>query len=199
MTAQISDLFKYKGCQFQLVAFSDCEPFDPKAFGYRPVMASTACYRGYVCEYKVDNDSLLLNALRISHQENDLPVSQKKRPPDLNGVKASVSEQSFFGRWVFQDLNMPLNYSGGLILGQGFIKALYVHMGFHPAWKYEEVHELVFESGKLVSESDLSRQMLEARERMELESSGESKMKPSKEEIAAWVNEYFKRDYTRKS
>ena len=39
-------------------------------------------------------------------------------------------------------------------------------MGFHPAWKYEEVHELVFESGILESESDLSSRMAEIRDKV---------------------------------
>lgn len=29
-------------------------------------------------------------------------------------------------------------------------------MGFHPAWKYREVHQLEFNQGRLVSEKDIS-------------------------------------------
>ena len=38
---------------------------------------------------------------------------------------------------------------------EGFIDALYVHMGFHPAWKFEHVEELIFE-GK-VDESEVGK------------------------------------------
>ncbi len=196
MTAQASDIVAYNDGKFNLVAYSDGEPFDPKSHGYRPVMASTACYRGYLCEYKIQSGILLLDKLRISHQENDLPVSQKKQPPNLNGSAASVSKQSFIGRWLFEDVNLALEYTGGLIVAQGFIRSLYVHMGFHPAWKYEKVHELVFESGKLKSESDLSGKMVEVREKIKSETIEKGK-NPSRNEIEAWIDECFNRDYKR--
>ena len=60
MTAQASDQVIYRDQGFMLCAFSNSEPFNPSAHGYRPVMASTACYRGYVCEYEVRNSSLQL-------------------------------------------------------------------------------------------------------------------------------------------
>jgi hypothetical protein len=196
MTAQASDIVIYNGDQLHMCAYSDGEPFDPKKYGYRPVMASTACWRGYLSEYKIENKQLYLDKLHISHQENDLPASQNKQPPNLNGSVASVSKQSFIGRWLFKDVNLPLEYTGGLIVAQGFIRSLYVHMGFHPAWKYEEVHELVFESGKLKSESDLSRTMVEVREKIESETTNEGE-KPSRKEIEAWIDECFRRDYKR--
>lgn len=197
MTAQVSDIVVYKESEFSLVAFSDGEPFDPRENGYRPVMASTACYRGYVSKYAITEGTLVLSELRISHQEDDLPVSQKKLPPNLNEVVASKSEQTFFGRWLFQDVRLPLQYTGGIVIAKGFIRELYVHMGFHPAWKYEEVYELVFESGKLVSESNLSDRMREVRERARKESECKS-VKQSREEVEVWVHECFRRDYRRK-
>jgi hypothetical protein len=196
MTAQASDIITYRSSQFHLAAYSAGEPFDPKNYGYRPVMASTACYRGYICEYKVDSGTLLLDNLRISHQGNDLPVSQNKQPPNLNGIVASLSEHRFFGRWLFLDVNLPLEYTGGLVVAKGFIKSLYVHMGFHPAWKYEEVHELIFESGELISESDLSKRMVEVRNKIELETTAKAE-KPSRKEIESWINECFRREYKR--
>ena len=44
-------------------------------------------------------------------------------------------------------------------LADGFIQNLYVHMGFHPAWKYREVHELLFEDGRLLHAQDRSAAM----------------------------------------
>lgn len=109
---------------------------------------------------------------------------------------ASISEQRFIGRWLFEDVKLPLEYSGGLIVAQGFITSLYVHMAFHPAWQYEEVHELVFESGKLKSESDLSIRMVEVRDKIESEAIKKGK-KPSINEIEARIDKCFRRDYTK--
>ena len=74
--------------------------------GYKPVMASTACWRVYLCEYKVENGKLLLDKLHISHQESDPSALQKKQPPNLNGSIASVSRTSLIGRWLFEDVGL---------------------------------------------------------------------------------------------
>ena len=52
-----------------------------------------------------------------------------------------------------------MGFTGGLLVGKGFISRLYVHMGFHPAWKYETVHESTFCGGKLSERRDLSEAM----------------------------------------
>jgi hypothetical protein len=196
VTAQASDIVIYKGGQFNLAAYSNGEPFDPSKHGYKPVMASTACWRGYLCKYKIENGRLLLDKLHINHQESNLPVSKKEQPPNLNSSVASVSKQSFLGLWLFEDVNLPLDYSGGLIVARGFIRSLYVHMGFQPIWKYEVVHELIFNSGELQTESDLSSRMAEIREKTESETT-ENGEKPSRKEIDMWINESFRRDYKR--
>src|SRR5690606_3855616 len=195
MTAQVSDSVVYKDQEYSLVAFSDGEPFDPSVHGYRPEMASTACYRGYLAGYEVTDGALFLGSLRISHQDSDLPESQNKRPPPLNGVEAELSETSYAGKWSFQNIGLPLAYSGGLVVAKGFISSLYVHMGFHPAWKYEEVHELIFERGKLISACELSSKVAEIRER--LSSEEESSDEFSWARFDEWVKECFRRDYHR--
>ena len=197
MTAQVSDVVKYRGEEMSLVAFSAGEPFAPTEHGYRPVMASTACYRGYVCEYEVAGDQLLLSKLNISHQGGNVPASARLRPPALNGVEAETSKSSHFGHWVFKQIDLPLSYTGGLIVARGFIRPLYVHMGFHPAWKYEEVHELLFDSGTLVGEGNQSERMAELRARMTAGQASRGEL--SSGEVATWIAESFSRDYTRRN
>jgi hypothetical protein len=68
MTAQAPDIVIHNNDHLYLVAYSDYEPFNPVEFGYRPVMASTACWRGYLNEYKIENGQLLLEKLHINHQ-----------------------------------------------------------------------------------------------------------------------------------
>jgi hypothetical protein len=50
-------------------------------------------------------------------------------------------------------------FTGGLLLGAGFIRELYVHMGHQPAWKYTEVLELTFDDGRLTLVHDRSELM----------------------------------------
>ncbi len=115
MTAQASDIVLLKGEQYNLVAYSTGLPFNPVEYGYKPVAASSACWRGFLCEYKIETGVFLLDKLHINHQETDIPVSQKKQPHDLHGSIASVSKTSFIGRWLFENVAMPVEYSGGLI------------------------------------------------------------------------------------
>ena len=50
-----------------------------------------------------------------------------------------------------------------VLLADGFLHELHVHMGFHPAWKYERVVELIFEAGILRRAIDQSQRMAEIR------------------------------------
>jgi hypothetical protein len=196
MTAQVSDIVSYGGSQLHLAAYSNGEPFDPVKYGYKPVMASTACWRGYLCEYKIENQQLYLDKLHINHQESDTPFSQAKPPPKLNGSDASIAKRSHIGRWLFENVGLAIDYTGGLVVAQGFIRDLYVHMGFHPAWKYEEVYELIFEKGKFKEGIDLSSKMTDIRQKIESEDKKKSE-NASREEIEKWIEDCFRRDYKR--
>jgi hypothetical protein len=85
-------------------------------------------------------------------------------------------------------------FSGGLLLADDFIDELYVHMGFHPAWKYREVHELVFLDGDLVLEADRSEQIAEFRQEIRdrpLEPGSGSE----REDIRRWIERCFSQEY----
>lgn len=192
MTAQVQDSFSYFGENHALVAFSNDEPFSPASAGYRPVMASTACYRGYVCGYEVKDDQLRLCELWVNHQPGEAPITQRLQPPDLNGI-VGARETAFFGSWHFSNVGLPLTYSGGLLLGRDFIRELYVHLGFHPAWKYQHVHELVFEQGRLVEARDASQDMARLRTQVQGEPAA------PRHRIEEWIADCFKRDYSRKA
>ncbi|MGH2607253.1 MAG: hypothetical protein ACRDG5_11745 [Anaerolineales bacterium] len=67
----------------------------------------------------------------------------------------------------YEGLNHPLPFTGGVLAGKDFIRKLYVHMGFHPAWKFATVHELRFEAGRLTGRADRSEAMARQREALE--------------------------------
>ncbi|HEV8061785.1 MAG TPA: hypothetical protein VGP68_18045 [Gemmataceae bacterium] len=102
----------------------------------KPVPRCSACWRGFFCTYLVEEPRLLLDQLSICLDE---PATS------LFGVSPKLDEGKIrLFDVVYEGLRRPLLYSGGLLLAQDFIKELYVHMGFHPAWKYREVYELIF-------------------------------------------------------
>ena len=136
--------------------------------------------------YSVDRQKLLLDQLSICLND---PA------PILFGVhpKTEEGEIRLFD-FVYEALRHPVAYTGGLLLARDFIKELYVHMGFHPAWKYRNVHELVFRDGELVEQTDRSDQIGELRQEIAnwpLEPGKEAK----KEQIESWIKKCFSQDY----
>ena len=65
---------------------------------------------------------------------------------------------------MYENLGQVMAFSGTLTLGADFVWSTYVHMGFHPPWKYRVVWDLTFEAGKLVAENDRSADMARMRE-----------------------------------
>ena len=71
---------------------------------------------------------------------------------------------------------------------------LYVHMGFHPAWKFKKVYELLFQSGTLTHAHDRSAQMRAFREEMKDRNLGPQNP-DDHNSIEAWVKKSFSLDY----
>lgn len=162
MTAQIPDHFTLDGTSYALV--DGIGLFSPLEYGLEPIMTVTSCWRGYICTYAIHEQQLVLDTLDISLRNFLQPESQMADAPRLNGVRAlrkrSILAHSFVG------LALPIPYTGRLQIADDFIRELYVHMGFHPAWKYRKVIELSFEAGSLTGNRDISTEMQQVREKL---------------------------------
>lgn len=185
MTAQVSDVFRYRDAYYALAGISEGEVFDISVFGLELNHFCSACWRGYTAEFAVVQGRLVLDELHV----------RLKRPgegPAINELKPYLKN----GCDHYEGLGYQLEYSGGLLLADGFIQSLYVHMGFHPAWKYETVIELIFDAGILKKEIDRSDRMAEIRE-MAFNSWNESAAMrmPKMNEIRRFVERAFDRSY----
>src|SRR5262245_37177060 len=151
MTAQFSDSVTFEGEDYALAGTNGKGLFDPNNHGMKPVGRCSACWRGFLCSYRVDGRCLLPAQLAVCLDE---PARA------LFGVmpRADEGEIHLFDV-IYKGLGHRVPYSGGILLARNFIEELYVHMGFHPAWKYREVHELSFEDGRLVRAENRSDQM----------------------------------------
>ncbi len=148
MTAQQSDTIVWRRREYAL-AEADGEPlFDPADHGLEVRMISTACWRGFICRYEVDDGELVLRALTVGMDEP---------PAELFGA---TWDDQVLG---YAPIRVAVPFTGRMLVADGFIPKLYVHMGFHPAWKYTEVHELAFASGRLTGHHDRSTDMAEIR------------------------------------
>jgi len=196
MTAQIHDTFRHRDVEFSVAGISEDELFDPAVLGLEPAMATTACWRGYQAVYAVLETHLVVADLNVNLLE-DGEGFQLKQGPTINGVTPTGSRRKhdFFNNH-YSGLNYHLEYSSGLLLAAGFIRELYVHMGFHPPWKYKKVIELVFENGVLQHEFDRTEQVAEIRQKI-IESHDQQKpdRMPANEEIRQFVERAFDRSY----
>jgi hypothetical protein len=184
MTAQASDIVLFRKQQYSLAGVDGTGLFDPAALGLKPVGWSTACWRGYVCTYSVKEDRLLLTTLQISFAKTEPPPTLFGQNPD--------SKARLHG-FCYSSLAHPIPFTGGLLLGRDFVRELYVHMGFHPAWKFREVHELIFENGLLREAGDRSQAAEEFRKRIKSED-----LRPSDTgKIGDWIEQTFSLNYQR--
>jgi hypothetical protein len=188
MTAQIHDTFQLHEKNFSIVGVNGQALFDPQLIGVRTVPSITSCWRGFVCHYKIHDEHLVLNKLQMSLGHEKGPV--------INGVSPSASDGDYraFNN-VYEQLGLKINFTGGILIADGFIQKLYVHMGFHPAWKYETVFELMFENGRILEIRDASDQMKQIREKTASQPLKPDFLEASEKEKEAWIKNTFKLDY----
>lgn len=155
MTAQFQDLFRHQGQEFSLVDGAS-ELFKPADFQLAPIPASTGCWRGTLALYTILDARLVLETLWVNLSELQGPIINGSAPGGRTGRYGMFNN-------VYQNIDLRIPHTGSLLIANEFIPELYIHMGFHPAWKYRKVLGLMFEDGKLLSESDLSEAMARIR------------------------------------
>lgn len=162
MTAQVGDSYSYQGENYSIIAMSVPMTFLPQKYGMVPSPRCTACWNGYWCEYEISEEGMILKNLFI-HTENDYY-------PEVNGVSVCKKKNqekkdfSYMGHHKYENINLPMEYTGKIVVGSGFLREYYIHMGYQRAWAYEKVFELCFENGKLISKEDHSKIVAKVRE-----------------------------------
>jgi len=212
MTAQFADIFRLDGQDFSIAGVSNGALFDASSLGLILTPGSTACYRGYVAIFGVVGERLVIADLYANLGSIDRTTgeisSQPGPAPALHGVvpirqHRHTDSSSFTCNHVYRHLNLPLDYTGGVLLGDGFIRALYVHMGFAPAWKYTNVQELVFRAGTLTGRHDRSEacrlyreDLLREAEIRKQQSAPPADPAQSKEKTMRWIERTIDQNYT---
>ena len=179
MTAQRHELLGYQGKKYSILAIENEFPFSPQDYGFNPVMLHTGCYRGYYSLFAVKENELLLDKLFVN-QEEELPVWRGVEPVTGEDVK-----------WTYAGLDLPIDYTGGIIVGDGFLHKYYQHMGYQYPHCYEEVLEFKFTGGELEDVIDKSDEAEAAREVLEEE-------ERSQKEITRYIRDTFSLSYRQK-
>lgn len=184
MTAQIPDTLLLQDRKLSIVGVNGRGLFDPAGRGMQPVPRLTSCWRGYVCTYKTPYNKFLLDKLELNLGSEG---------PVIDEVKPLFSRENTFDN-TYSGLNLPVDFSGGILAASDFVQQLYVHMGFHPAWKYRNVFELVLSQGYVLETRDVSERMEQIRNEM-AKSPLEPGASATPEQLEAWVASTFKLDY----
>ena len=175
MTAQIPERFSYDGRNWELTRATNWKQlFHPSDWGiYATGMLHTGCMRGYIVKYAVDNGKrLVLNGLtvnvgeRVVDSDGRETVIAPDKIPTLNGVAPSLSEN---GLASYDSVGLQLKYTGSILIGANFgfysrrYNPPYIDQAFLEKFNYEEMWELDFENGVLLSAVDRSSESEAAR------------------------------------
>ena len=199
MTAQVTDSILIDGRLYDICGIHGDPPFVPESLGIVPVPPHTACWRGYINVYRIYRRRLVLEQLHTwlsTSTAEPEARSASLRGPAINGVDPRVTPiTDDLAENFYDEMHLELPFTGGILAGRGFLRDLYVHMGFPPAWKFESVYEAIFEKGKLTELRDVSPQMNEIRTRML-----EKPLKPDfvtggDEQLTSWIASTFRLDY----
>ncbi|GAA1513437.1 hypothetical protein GCM10009827_030010 [Dactylosporangium maewongense] len=161
MTGQLPDEVLHDGEWHAVTAVDGAGLFDPAGHGIEVTAMSTACWRGFVCRYRVDAGRLLL-------QDAELGAPATAPPVPLFGVLPghSAYPKGLRGRWSYSDVDAPVAFTGRLLVGAGIAGIGFLHMGFRPAYGYERVAELRFDGGVRTAAHDRSAELAEVRRRL---------------------------------
>lgn len=212
MTAQIQDCYKHKRKKYDLVALSKDIGFDPRDYGMEPHMSSTACWRGYWCDYEITDSQLLLKNLYLFNSEDKYPpiMGVSPSPVTYHDAKCyymkdgkSVCEVKQYpdhdGHRLYKNINMSLPYTGKILLGSGFIQDYYIHMGYQRSWAYKKLMEFVLENGDVKQINDLSETAKLQRKAVDRGESLPSTKPGSAGDIERFVTDSFSLDYKDKA
>ncbi|TFF84334.1 hypothetical protein EU524_01190 [Candidatus Thorarchaeota archaeon] len=183
MTGQVSDEFRVEGNIYALVGVNGEGLYVPADFGMETFSSCTACWRGYVMQYDVKDDELLLVGMDLN----------TKNPVSINGVEPVEATESFM-KYRYVDIGLKTNFTGTILLGADFMSERYVHMGFQSAESYRKVIELVVENGDVLEIRDLSEEM-EERRKSGMEEKPREPSSLGDGVLSTWIKDRFSLDY----
>lgn len=186
MTAQLTDKLRYRGDDYWLIAVEHAPLFSPDSL-LRLKSVGSGCWRGYVCHYEVEYKTLLLRRLLASAEEYPVIDGVEPGPDKYSGLLL----RKHFSCYPF---NRPLNYTGGIVAGNGVARDFTVNMGFQKAIAYETVWELLFKHGELANAIDRSEEVEMLRELLKEEGKRREKP-PERDDTGSWVDTMFSLSY----
>lgn len=195
MTAQAPDFVTFEGVEYAIAGVEGRGLCDPASLSLVTPMISTACWRGHVDYYTVAHGRLVLTSMLLgsmaTHQGQALE-------PGLSvaGGQVVPVDRSWGAAWRITGWNVAVPFTGTLLAGRDLVPETYVHMGFHPAWRYRTVWEFAVDDGVVSAALDRSDAAAAAREGILTGERADPDRAPSR---ISWIRRAFSLDLRRSS
>lgn len=144
---QVPDSIIWKKKRYKFVGADNIyELFDPSKFGFEPEAIDTACWKGFIIYFIVNqNDELILNRLDINDSNDNYPL--------INGIKGCENREGYH---IYKNINLLLNnYSGTIIIAKK-LKKRFIGRAFMGPHSYNITYELEIKNGKVIGYKDTS-------------------------------------------
>jgi hypothetical protein len=189
MTGQASDSVVFQRKEYSLAEFEGKGLFDPNNYGIQPQDMTTACWRGFVCTYKVYRRRLKLFNLSINIQSREYQKLFDVLNIDLDPKSPEIERYD-----RLSNLSFDVEFSGTMLIARDFIQNFYVHMGFQSAFSYQNVYALEFNQGRLEKADDVSPEMEDLRRSYVQRPQNHE----HPENLIGWIEERFSRRIRKK-
>ncbi|WP_298517049.1 hypothetical protein [uncultured Kordia sp.] len=155
MTVQIQHTILPEGDKgFSIKKYTGDAPFDISKYYDRPFMSFSACWRGFVATFTVKNNRLLLKDLRVFKETEAPRVIHDTKPKYVDFFDSKILS--------YKNINLELDYTGRMLITKGNLQ-----FGLRPMFNiisHKNITELVFSSGILQEQEDLSELIEQFRE-----------------------------------
>ncbi len=193
MTAQAPDFVIFEGAEYAIAGVDGRGLFDPAPLSLATPMISTACWRGHVDYYTVAAGRLTLTSVLLGSMAT-FEGRALERGMSVAGGRLEPVDGSWGAAWQITGCDLAVPFTGTLLVGLDLVPETYVHMGFHPAWRYRTVWEFAVDQGAVSAAIDRSDAAAAAREGILTGERADPDRAPSRK---GWIRRAFSLDLRR--
>lgn len=185
MTQQIPDLFNYKDQHLRVSDIEGSGLHVASDFKIKTRSATTACWRGFVMQYVITDNQLMLDNIWFKPETQELPKINGIEPIPI--TREAEPTWAFFFSHAYKNLNKKVSFNGSLEIRKYITESQFIEMGFMSPNVHRTALKLDFKDGMIVDAEDISQQG-------EWEKGEPTGIKPKSmdpEDVDEWVRERF--------
>jgi hypothetical protein len=155
LTKQAADYLIYEGEQYELLGDSTRQLPMVKQYGMQPRDWSTGCYKGYIAEYAIVEQQLMLTSLMINAAADHYPK--------IGGIRPEIDK---LGIPIYSPIFEPMRITGVITIGKNTPENWFF-ADIRSVHDYVDVVKIVLKAGIVQSVEDISQLGTEIRKGMQ--------------------------------